>query len=125
MDRTQSGQALVETALTIPILVVLLMAIVSLGYLFNSQLVVTNACREGARSGAIGKPSDTVRQTVNDFLSSGGLQPARATIQVQGAGAPSGSLLSVQVSYSLELPVAVTGLPSALTLSARSAMRIE
>ena len=46
--RIRSGQALVELALILPIMLTLLLATVDLGRLFYSQITVTNAAREGA-----------------------------------------------------------------------------
>ena len=45
---TRSGQALVELALILPIMLMLLLATVDLGRLFYSQITITNAAREAA-----------------------------------------------------------------------------
>ena len=56
----KKGQALVEFALILPILVLLLCAILDFGWLIGNQLLATYGCREGARYGA-------VRVTSSDF----------------------------------------------------------
>lgn len=45
---TNRGQALVEFALILPVLAALLLTVLDLGRLFYSQMVITNAAREGA-----------------------------------------------------------------------------
>jgi len=47
----ERGAALVELALVLPLLLLILVGIVELGLLFYNQQVLTNASREGARSG--------------------------------------------------------------------------
>ncbi|NUQ56510.1 MAG: pilus assembly protein, partial [Dehalococcoidia bacterium] len=47
--RTDAGQALVEFALVLPVMLMMLFALVDFGRGFYTWLVVTNAAREGAR----------------------------------------------------------------------------
>lgn len=51
--RAERGAAAVEFALVLIPLVILLLGIIEFGYIFNQQLTVTNAAREGARVLAI------------------------------------------------------------------------
>ena len=44
----QKGQSLVEFALVLPLLLVLIITAIELGRLFYTQIVITNAAREGA-----------------------------------------------------------------------------
>src|SRR3954470_1339158 len=52
------GAAAVEFALVFPILVLILIGIVEFGSVFNTQLMLTSAAREGARTMAV--PGDAV-----------------------------------------------------------------
>lgn len=125
MKRThQDGQALVETALALPVLLAMILAIFSLGHLFSSQQVVTNATREGARQGTLGKSTGEISQTIGAYLISANLQEA-ATVEVLGAGSPSGSQLTVKVTYPLKLAIPVPGFPESVALKAQTIMRIE
>lgn len=49
LSRKEDGQALVEFALVLPLLLLILCGIIDFGWMFYSQLSVQNACREGAR----------------------------------------------------------------------------
>ncbi len=69
-SRREDGQALVEFALVLPLLLVLLTAILQFGLMFNNYITLTDAVRSGARTLALGRglsnPCDAaVTQTVN------------------------------------------------------------
>ena len=53
LRRNEAGQAMVEMALVLPILLILIGGIVDFGWLFYNQLSLTNAAREGARYAVI------------------------------------------------------------------------
>ncbi len=57
--RGERGQSMVELALTAPILIMLLLALVELGNGMNSYLTVLASARDGARLGAQGAASDS------------------------------------------------------------------
>lgn len=46
----EHGQALVEMAIVLPLLLMLVMAILETGWLFSNKLMLDNVCREAARS---------------------------------------------------------------------------
>lgn len=49
IKQSERGASLIETALVLPLLLLLVAGIVDLGGAFNSYIMVTNAAREGAR----------------------------------------------------------------------------
>jgi Flp pilus assembly protein TadG len=53
--RGQEGQAAVEMALVLPILVALIVGIVEFGIAFNNYLTLTDATRAGARKAAVSR----------------------------------------------------------------------
>ena len=63
--RTSRGQALVELALILPVLLVLFASALDLGRLFYSQITVTNAAREGAIEAARSASSFQANQPCN------------------------------------------------------------
>jgi Flp pilus assembly protein TadG len=50
--RSTAGQSLVELAIILPVLLILLMSIVQIGFLLNTQVGLTNAAREADRNAA-------------------------------------------------------------------------
>lgn len=59
----QSGQALLELALVVPILVLLVMAIFQFAFVLESQMGLTNAVREAARRVAATEPTGIIDWT--------------------------------------------------------------
>jgi Flp pilus assembly protein TadG len=53
--RREDGQAMTELALVLPVFVVLLLAIIQFGIVFNNYLTLTDATRAGARKAAVSR----------------------------------------------------------------------
>ncbi|WP_202931077.1 TadE family protein [Aminipila terrae] len=51
--KKEKGQAMVEFALVLPLLLLLLCGICEFGYLFSHQILANNTCREAARYAAV------------------------------------------------------------------------
>jgi Flp pilus assembly protein TadG len=82
--RGESGQALVEMALILPVLLLLALGIVEFGRAFNAKQVVTDAAREGARLAVVNDPAitqDSVTASVRTSLTRGGMPAANATVE--------------------------------------------
>ncbi len=57
----EKGQALIEMALVLPLILVFLLVIVDFGFAFDRREVIQHAVREGARRAAVGAmPSNVV-----------------------------------------------------------------
>jgi len=85
-DRRDRGQAVIELALTLPLLLLVVLGIFDFGFMFQKYEVVTNAAREGARVGVL--PDYTTTDAVNralNYLDSGGLGGAGITTLAPGA----------------------------------------
>lgn len=74
LRRSDEGTAALELALLAPILILLLMGILELGYAFYVKNTLTNAVREGARAGVTVPPlaepsaSTVAQNTVTSYL---------------------------------------------------------
>ena len=64
----ERGQALVETAITLPLLLLLLMGIMEFGWYFYNQMSVENGSREGARYAVVNSGSSTLSADVTDLV---------------------------------------------------------
>jgi Flp pilus assembly protein TadG len=71
----QRGQALIETALTLPIVLVISISIFEFGRALQVWQLLTNAAREGARVAVLPNADETaIKQRVLDYMAAGGLQ---------------------------------------------------
>jgi Flp pilus assembly protein TadG len=70
--RSERGQAMVEFAFVLPVLMVILLAIVQFGIAFNNYVTLTDAVRAGGRQASVGRfaGSDPVGATTDKVLSS-------------------------------------------------------
>jgi len=116
----ERGAAVVETALTLLLLLTLIFGLFEAGRMMSVQEVVTNAAREGARLSVtplVGTDTlpttDAVKARVNQFLQSASIKGATTTV-VQNAGCTGSgcnpsmvmSTVTVSVPYSfLSLPL--------------------
>jgi Flp pilus assembly protein TadG len=82
----QRGQALIETALTLPIVLVLSISIFEFGRALQVWQLLTNAAREGARVAVLpGSTTQAVQTRVLTYMEAGGLQNRAANqITVNG-----------------------------------------
>jgi Flp pilus assembly protein TadG len=139
MDRSvrtkgREGQALVEFALVLPVLILLLLGIVEFGLLLYNQQVITNASREGARYGIVARiprmPADSIEAVVDAYAGSrlitfGSGEPQT---DVSWDGTTFGDNLTVLVTFDydfLVLPNFVGALVGGSTLEARTVMKYE
>lgn len=98
------GQALVEMALLVPLLLLVVVGLVHLGWALNAHQVITTAAREGARVGTrAGATTATMRAVVLDVCRNAGLDTAGVTVEAT-PGAPNVPS-SVTVSYAFHSPL--------------------
>jgi Flp pilus assembly protein TadG len=73
----ERGQAVIEMALTLPLLLLVVFGIFDFGFMFQKYEVVTNAAREGARLGVLtssaGYTTAEAQNRAFDYLSAGGV----------------------------------------------------
>ena len=138
MVRSESGAELIEFALTLPLLLLIVLGIIEFGLVFREYEIITNAAREGARVGILPAYTGTapVQARVEEYLTTGGLDPLRWTV-TPGVATPTPvgglciSLRPVTVTYIHPVPF-LGGIMSyfgstfgQMTLTARSSMRTE
>ena len=72
--RNQRGAALIETAITIPLVLLVSVAIFEFGRAYQTWQVLTNAAREGARVAVLESyTDDMVRTRVRQYMIAGSL----------------------------------------------------
>lgn len=114
------GQAAVEVALVLPLIVLLLLAVVQVTLVARDQILVVHAARAAAREAAVGSPPARVRQ-VAVASAGGGLQSGRLTVDTHD-----GDTVTVRVEYRAPTEVPLVGalLPD-VAVRANAAMRQE
>jgi Flp pilus assembly protein TadG len=118
----EDGQATVELALCLPVLVALALVVLQVVLVARDQVLVTHAAREAAREAAVTSDLAAVRRAA---VASGALAADRLTVTVTGRGRP-GSRAVVEVRYAAptDLPV-IGGLLGDVALGANAAIRVE
>jgi Flp pilus assembly protein TadG len=88
----ERGQAIIELALTLPLLLLIVIGIFDFGMMFQRYEMVTNAARELARVAVLPNYSpDQARQHAMNYLTAGGLNGAGAANELDcGAGVSAG-----------------------------------
>ncbi len=133
-EKGQRGQAMVEFALVLPLLLIITFIIIDFGFAFSQWVIITNATREGARLGATGKSADLVATRTID-ASNGTLEGAGDVVTVEyldlngdGVGIGDQVVVKARHDYNLLTPLdsflSLTGL-NPITLSACTNMRVE
>jgi Flp pilus assembly protein TadG len=125
--KKNDGQALVEFAIILPILLLILMGIVEFGMMLNSYLTVRNASREGARTAIVGSSDLEIKNlilTVSPTLNNTDLT---VNITPSSGSRKSGDALMVEVKYNYHLTVPIISgiFANVIVLDAQTTMRIE
>jgi len=128
------GQALVEFALILPILLLLLIGLFEFARAWNVYQVVTDAAREGARKGVLddGQGNAEAEAVVRQALANGRVNPnaAGVTISVTGANSMTGQPVTVEIGVPYSFPFTGAMLKWAtkdrnITIRSRMVMRHE
>jgi len=133
----ERGAALLEAAVTVPLILMISVGIFEFGRAYQTQQVLTNAAREGARLAVLEGPTDAdVRTRVNTYLTGGGLTSlSDGNINVNRLVPFNGATASqITISYPFQFmvlnpvvrlvtPTSNTG--QAITMSAAALMRNE
>jgi Flp pilus assembly protein TadG len=139
--KNDRGAAMIEMALTLPLLLLLSVSVFEFGRAFQTWQVLTNATREGARVASLPGTSDTAVSTrVQEYLAAGQLPSASfssiliARDVMISIGGVDKSASRVTVNYPFEFmvlqPVAGLVVPGTdvgepITLSVSATMRNE
>jgi Flp pilus assembly protein TadG len=137
--KNQRGSALLETAITIPIVLLVSVAVFEFGRAYQTWQVLTNAAREGARVAIIAGTTDQeITTTVRNYLTSGRLtNPGAASVNISRtvpfgpAGTASSVTVSLPFSFIVLNPVARLVTPNStvgnapLTMQSVAIMRNE
>ncbi len=138
LRKTETGQALVEFTMILPLFLLLLFALVDFGRGFYTWLVITNAAREGARIAAVQSNDATINQRIYDsfcknYPSSCTLNPAELTITKTNVLGARGSAVSIDLAYNFQFATPIGSIINLVSggslstpqITAHSSMRLE
>jgi Flp pilus assembly protein TadG len=126
---SDEGQAVVEFAVILPVLLLVLFGILQFGIVFNNYIQVTSAAREGARkaatSRALGVSGAESAATTSAKAAAASLNQSNLTITFPNSPTfVQGTDVTVQVKYPYS--VSIMGLVvSSGTLTGSTTMRVE
>ena len=127
--RAERGQAIVEFALVLPLLLVLLLGVALITEIGVARFALEHAAAEAARTGSLTNDDDLIRSTVTAAVSP--LDASRVMVviepthdEVPRSSTPRGSLIRVRLRYPLPVPLAFVGL-SRLIVEGTAARRVE
>ncbi len=125
--RDDRGQALVEMALVLSILLLLLTGIVEFGRVLSAQLAVSHASREGARIGVVGAVDELISQRTMD--AAGTLVSEKVIVEISPSPSERlrGAQLTVRVKYPVDIvmPFMNKILPDPYWVRGATTMRVE
>ena len=116
----QGGQATVELALLLPLVLALVMLVVQIGLVVRAQVLVVQAAREAARSAAVGGDAASARAA--------GLQATplgNGPLSVTVTLADSGGAVVGSAHYPVDVGLAALGMTRRIVVTGRVAMRRE
>ncbi|HYZ91513.1 MAG TPA: TadE family protein [Actinomycetota bacterium] len=119
------GQATIEAALTLPVVLIALLLIVQVGLVVRDALALVQAAREGARAAAVSGNDDDARAAIR--RSAGPLDADEIEIEVQPEQRERGSPITINLRYidRLRIPIVSRILSLELPLRASATMRLE
>jgi len=124
--KNNRGQALVEFALVLPVLLLLIVGSMEFGLVINQYMVLAEAAREGARSAAVGNNNATVVTVVKTAASHIDTSQVTVTIsptdtRIRGNGVTVTVAKPVQAITQLMSPF----LPAGFMVQGTATMRVE
>lgn len=125
--KNQKGQALVEFAIILPLLLLLIMGIIQFGMIINAYLSIQNAAREGARAGILGSSDTEIESIMINTLPALNADSLIVNITPSEADRSSGDPLTVNVRYNypIIIPIIDSLFSNTVVLNAETSMRIE
>ena len=127
LSKSESGQALTEMALVLPLFLLLIFGVIQFGMIGYDYLSVNNGARAGVRIASVGGDDSTVTTAVQQGAP--GLSASQLSIQITPVYSQrqSGQNVTVTVSYPVPLifPLVQGTFPNPLIVSANLTMRME
>jgi hypothetical protein len=126
MKLNKKGQSIVETALILPVIILLLMGMFEFSRIFGSFLLVTYTGRESARLASVGKTDEQIIQRIHD--KSGLLDLANLQVVIDPSGERrTGEDVRINIKYKIIIyaPIIQSIVPNPFYVESNTYMRVE
>ncbi|OGO78092.1 MAG: hypothetical protein A2Y23_15540 [Clostridiales bacterium GWB2_37_7] len=126
MKLNKKGQSLVETALILPVIILLLMGMFEFTRIFGSYLLITYTGRESARLASVGKTDEQIIERIN--TKSGLLDLANLQVVIDPSGERrTGQDVRINIKYKIVIyaPVIQSIVPNPFYIESNTYMRVE
>lgn len=126
MKLNKKGQSLVETALILPVIILLLMGMFEFTRIFGSYLLITYTGRESARMASVGRTDEEIIQNIQ--AKSGLLDLANLQVVIDPSGTRrTGEDVRVNIKYKIVIyaPLIQSIIPNPFYVESNTYMRME
>jgi len=124
LKQHESGQALIEFALVLPLFILLIFGLIQMSILGYSYISVNNAARTGVRVASVGGSEDAIREAIDDSIT---LNKSSLLVNISRSVLDSGPVVTVDISYQVPLIVPNVGgiFPNPFIIDTSLSMRLE
>jgi len=121
------GQAMVELALILPILLLLIFGIIEFGRIFSTQLIVTSCAREAARSAVVGASDEAIVLNTENNASVLDSSKMIVTISPDELSRVRGNAVTVHIEYPVKIyaPIISGIIGDPFSVKGEATMRVE
>lgn len=125
--RANRGQAVIEFAFVLPLLLLLCFGITEFGRAWMTMNILTSAAREGVRLAAVTAPNTSaVQQRVRDVCAAAGVQPTTITVVPPDPNDPDRRVsVTVEANFDVIPGQILGGFSGTIPLRTTSVMRHE
>ncbi len=123
----KKGQALVEFALMIPVLLLIVVGIMEFALILSNQMILENASRECARYAVLGASDSQIQDYLGQLTSSLNGPDAVGTITPKLSSRIKGIAVTIKVTYDYPMMTPIIGnlLGNDIKLTSVTTMRME
>ena len=125
--RGERGQAMVETAIVLPVVILLVFAVLDAGRIFSAWIVVTNGAREGARAAAVRENQADILARIDIAMAGVDNYTPSITTTDGNIPGPSGTPVTVNVDSDITLvtPLMAQFFGALVTVTGSATMQLE
>lgn len=127
MRRDERGQSLVETALILPVLLLLLVGILDFGRIMYSYAHLHMAAQETVRMGGLGNDDTEITSFAKDYVQLQEVDQLKINISPGDSSRDAGDYVTVKLEYPFQFftPFVSSLFSSSLSIKAESTIRVE